>query len=260
MNAPRRFAKWLSKNQHVDRRFGHVYRYHSRSDTHSIALCEEIVRDLLEHCPVLRNQALRGEVAYGINYEFTFPSGKKKTLDLAIGTAQSPLPPAEGAAMRQGPIASLLIACEAKTVMTEHGKSKPRVYDELSSSHEIVHQGSANAIAAGITVVNIAKTFASPLRQFEGKPLQITKHNQPDAAAGMVKHLRALPIRDEVGKVGFDAYTSIVVDCDNVHSVKLWTATPAPRPGDRDHYETFLKRIIRFYAERFSTLPLPRST
>ena len=104
----------------MDRRFGHVYRYHSRSDAHSVALCQEIVRDILEHCPVLRNQALRGDVACGINYEFTFPSGKKKTLDLAIGTAESPLPPAGGAAIRQGPIASLLIACEAKTVMTEH--------------------------------------------------------------------------------------------------------------------------------------------
>jgi hypothetical protein len=49
--------------------------------------------------------------------------------------------------------------------MTEHGKSQPRVYDELSSSHEIVHQGRQDAIAAGITVVNVAPRFISPLRQ-----------------------------------------------------------------------------------------------
>jgi hypothetical protein len=96
------------------------------------------------------------------------------------------------AAMLKGAIKGVLIACEAKTVMTEHGKSKPRVYDELSSSHEIVHQGRQDAIAAGITVVNIAKTFVSPLRQESGGGLHASEHKQPEAAGGMITHLRGL--------------------------------------------------------------------
>jgi hypothetical protein len=256
VSAPQRFAAWLDKHQHVDRRFGHVYRYHSRSDAHSIALCEEIIVDLLKSCQPLREQAALGLVVYGINYEYRFSSGKRKTLDLAIGTAVDPLPPAGGAAIRQAAIHDLLISCEAKTVMTEHGKSKPRVYDELSSSHEIVHQGRPEAIATGVTVVNIAKCFVSPLRQKEGNALHVSEHKQPSAAAGMVKHLHALPVRDAVGTVGFDAYASIVIDCENLpkRPVSLCTAPPAPQPGDHDHYDTFVERVSRFYAERFSKL------
>lgn len=259
VDGPSRFVKWMSAHQHKDRRFGHVYRYHSRSDAHSIALCEEIVRDLLETSEVLREHAARGVVFYDINCRFTWPaSGKTKTLDLAIGPAVDPLPPATGARIRQGVIKEVLIACEAKTVMTEHGKSKPRVYDELSSSHEIVHQGQQDAIAAGITVVNIAESFVSPLRQQPGAGIQVSEHKQPEAAAGMVTHLRGLPIRDNVGKVGFDAYTSVVVNCDNIHAVHLWTDPPAPQPGDADHYDTFIARISRFYDSRFSRLVFRR--
>src|SRR5438874_13047971 len=78
-------------------------------------------------------------------------------------------------------LAKVLFSCEAKSVMTEHSKSRPRVYDELSSSHEIVHQGSQEAIAAGITVVNIAQTFISPLRQRIAESPYISQHNQPQA-------------------------------------------------------------------------------
>jgi hypothetical protein len=255
IDAPARFVKWMNDHQHKDRRTGHIYRYHSRSDAHSIALCEEIVRDLVDSSRVLRRQASLGIVFYDINCRYTWLlSGKTKTLDLAVGLAKDPLPPAGGALIRQGAVADVLIACEAKTVMTEHGKSKPRVYDELSSSHEIVHQGRPDAIAAGITLINVAKTFVSPLRQQPGQGMYISEHKQPNAAAGMVSHLRGLPIRDDVGRVGFDAYSSVVVECDNITKVRLWSDPPAPQPGDKDHYATFIARICRFYDERFSEL------
>jgi hypothetical protein len=138
--------------------------------------------------------------------------------------------------------------------MTEHGKSQPRIFDELGSSHEIVHQGDREAIAAGITVVNIASTFVSPLRQ-KGRKLHVSKHKQPHAAERMINHLRGLPIRDVIDAVGFDAYATIVVDCDNQGPVSLWTDPPAPQPGDRDHYDTFVMRIAEAYATRFGQLP-----
>src|SRR5574337_528264 len=257
MPAPQRFVEWMSTHEHVDRRFGHIYRYHSRSDAHSVALCNEIVKDLIQVCPVLRAQAERGEIVFGVNVHFTWPSTcKTKTLDLAAGLPSTP-PPAFS--LHQPTVrvelAEVLFSCEAKNVMTEHGKSQPRIYDELSSSHEIVHQGRPDAIATGITVVNIAKTFASPLRQTSRKSLHISRHKQPDVTARMIRHLRVLPIRVGVGQVGFDAYATIVVDCDNQGEVRLWTLPPAPQPSDPDHYDTFLQRISRLYAERFSVLP-----
>src|SRR5439155_20449494 len=85
--APRKFVRWLAKNEHRDPRYGYVYRYHPRSDAHSIALCRYILEDLLSQCAPLREHAASGHVVYGINYAHRWPqSGKAKTLDLAIGT------------------------------------------------------------------------------------------------------------------------------------------------------------------------------
>jgi hypothetical protein len=142
-----------------------------------------------------------------------------------------------------------LISCESKAAMTEHVKAKPRIFDELSSSHEIVHQGDPKAIAAGITVVNIAKTFVSPTRQ-RGDSLIVTNHRQPDVTRQMVEHLRGLPIRTNRPGVGFDAYATVVIECDNQKMATLWTDPPAPQPGDRDHYDTFLAALSRACEKR----------
>ena len=254
MNAPESFVAWLAKHRHVDRKYRHTYKYHPRSDAHSIALCTFIVEDLLKECDILGEQAARGEVAYGVNVEHVWPNGKRKTIDIALGQpkasdlADSKVP----GIGRANSFERVFVSGEAKTVMTEHKKSQPRIFDELSSSHEIVHQGTQEAIAAGITVLNIADSFVSPLRQKSRKNLVVTKHRQPDVAASMVNHLRGLPIRNSIGQVGFDAYCTVVVECDNQATAKLWTDAPAPQPGDRDHYDTFVRRIARFYAERFA--------
>ncbi len=253
LTAPRKFVRWLAKNEHCDRNYGYVYRYHPRSDAHSVALCRFILEDLLKHCPLLREQALGGRVVYGINYVHRWlQSGKTKTLDLAVGAGTADMSlasPVRG--ICRGIIERVLISCESKTVMTEHSKSQPRIYDELSSSHEIVHQGDREAIAAGIAVVNIAETFVSPLRQ-RGVELHVSHHKQPQAAARMVTHLRGLPVRTGGNDVGFDGYATIVVDCDNQGPAKLWTKPPAPQRGDPDEYQAFLERISRAYADRFT--------
>ena len=83
MLAPEKSAVWMMGNSHSDRKLGHVYRYHSRSDVHSIVLCTYVRDDLLYVCPLLREQAVRREAMYGINYASVFPTTReKKTLDL----------------------------------------------------------------------------------------------------------------------------------------------------------------------------------
>jgi hypothetical protein len=71
----------------------------------------------------------------------------------------------------------------------------------------------------------------------------------------MVQHLRGLQIRERVGDVGFDAYCTLLIETDNVHYVRLWSASPAPQSGERDHYDTFIQRIVDFYEERFLKVP-----
>lgn len=257
MQADERFVAWLAGRREADK-FGHVYQYHPRSDVHSKVLCRLIVADLLVACPAFAAQARASCVAYGINVGYHWPSGKHKTIDLAIGrpigvvTLGAVMPGI--AEVRQ--IGEVLVSCEAKTVMTEHGKSQPRIFDELSSSHEIVHRGNDRAIAAGITVVNIAQTFVSPTRnQTTAEPLVVSPHNQPHVTARMVQHLRGLRVREEIGETGFDAYCTFVVDCDNQGHAALWTDPPAPQPGDSDHYDTFLGCLARLYCGRFGRNP-----
>jgi len=255
MNAPLKFAEWMNSYQHVDPKFRHTYHYHPRSDAHSKQLCELIMQDLLEACPVLKQQGNAGKIAYGINVKYIWPTSKKgKTIDLAVGKPGTSVL-LIGKINKVGSFSDVYISCEAKAVMTEHKKSQPRIFDELSSSHEIVHQGRQEAIAAGIAVVNIASTFVSPLRNQSSKtPLKVTTHKQPDVTESMLNNLRGLPIRDQANKVGFDAYCTLIVDCDNQTGCTLYTDAPAPQPGDSDHYDTFLSRIARFYTERFGAL------
>ena len=250
---PEKFAAWLSAHVHTNG-LGYAYHYHPRSDAHSIALCTFLWEDLLTACPVLRSQAESGAVVCGINVKFTWPgSGKSKTLDLAIGPPHIALPRGGVEPTVKAQLADVFLSCEAKSVMTEHSKSQPRVFDELSSSHEIVHQGSQKALATGITVVNISSTFISPLRQKPSESLHVSPHRQPDAAGRMVEHLRGLPIREAEGQVGFDAYATVVLSCSNRpdEPVTIWTDPPAPQPGDQNHYETFLERVSRSYSEHF---------
>jgi hypothetical protein len=259
----------MAAHEHRDRKYGFIYRYHPRSDAHSKALCRLVLEDLIANSPALRARAEANEIVYGINCVYTFPVKKKrKTLDLVIATGRPEdgaerfggvIAPAAvlgtekvgGRAVKRLAIDRVLLSCESKATMTEHVKSKPRLFDELSSSHEIVHQGDPEAIAAGITVVNIASTFVSPTRQTGGN-LVVTQHRQPDVTRQVVEHLRELPIRTAESGTGFDAFATFVVDCDNQHTASLWTAPPAPQPGDRDHYDTFLAALLRACEKRFA--------
>ncbi len=227
-------------------------------------LCEFIVRDIYDACPVLQEQSKRGEAAYTLDKRFVWKrTGKPKKSDLAIGHPEGDIeletpygiPKAEA-------LRSVLISLEAKATMTEHNKSKPRLTDELTSSYEIVNRGYPKAIAAGLEVLNIAVRYVSPTRQQGTEEPIITKHNQPYAATDVINHLRRdLVIRNDITEIGFDAMAIVVVNVENLPleiepnpKVEIWTNPPAPQPNEPLHYETFVSRIARLYAERFSNL------
>ncbi len=253
--APYEFVKWLTQNVQTDQA-GREYRYHPRSPSHSKALCSFVIRDLVEHCRALADDAAAGRITYAIEHLMVHPldAANRKTIDLAIGTPSNGTAPPKDALVSAGDVDEVRIAVEAKSCMTEHSKSKPRLYDELNSSHTIVHAAFPNAIATGVVVVNIADKFASPLRQDQNSkksPVHFTEHDVPRCAADMIGHLRNLRLASSVDEYGFDALTIIVVECDNVGPAKLWTQPPAPQPGDPLHYETYLRTICEAYESRF---------
>jgi hypothetical protein len=255
-----------------------LWQYHSRSDHHSQVACWGILFDLLLHCHLLRQHAEQGRIVFGVNRVLRdFKTGKKKKLDLVIATPTAKrekkpqtfvslgekqhirldaaersflasLPPLE-----QQPVGLVHLALEAKACMTEHGKAGPRLFDELNSSHEVVHGSSDLAIAAGFAMINIAPTFISPGRNKSWKkPTSITKHDQPRVTESAIANLLDIPRRTRTGVPGFDALAILLVHAANDGSpVSVVTEPPAPQPGDPTEYSAMIARVAHLYESRF---------
>ncbi|MDP1533313.1 MAG: hypothetical protein Q8N44_04965 [Rubrivivax sp.] len=272
--------------------FGNSWQYHSRSDRHSKVACWGLTFDLLSHCALLRKHIQAGKVALGINHELRdFRNSKKKNLDLVLcrateqpvkagsrsgarsATDFASLAGAYGidltakerialASMPMLPIAgvsSVLVATEAKAAMTAFLKARPRLKDELTSSHQTIHGDTQDAIAAGLVIVNAASTFVSPdknkhdLGQVRAV---VSEHRQPNDAEKVIAGLRDLQRRATVSDSGFDAIGVVVIDCANDGSpIKHVTRhPPAPSAADDFDYARFVHRLAQLYATRFKEL------
>lgn len=256
---------------------GDLWQYHSRSDLHSKVACWAVTFDLLRHSRLLREHVEQGKVVFGINHEMRdFQTGRKKDLDLVIARPAEPVSqdartlvdladdyfvvltsPQRDALIRlptlyEAPVGAVLIALEAKAAMTEHSKARPRLYDELNSSHLTVHGASARALAVGLVIVNAATSFISPDRnKTPGASRVVTTHRQPDAARTVVEKVREIPRRSGNG-VGYDGLGIVVVKCANDGTpVVLSSEPPAPQPGDIFYYDNMITRVANEYDARF---------
>ncbi len=146
--------------------------------------------DLLQECDLLRTHVAARKVAIGVNHEMKdFARNRAKNLDLLVcraagaagGVRKSQtfadlavpntivLSDHERRRLWELPTAPLaqpatvLVALEAKACMTEFGKARPRLYDELNSSHLTIHGDTDGAIAAGFALINSAETVVSPI-------------------------------------------------------------------------------------------------
>jgi hypothetical protein len=160
--------------------------------------------------------------------------------------------------LQQRPVGSVLMALEAKAAMTEFGKARPRLYDELASSHVVVHGDTDSAIAVGFAMVNCAELFISPTKnpcRRWGAPMLTSKHIQPKELKLTVERVRALPRREALGRPGFDAIAAQAVRCtnDGVTPVTLVNdpRDGAPPPQDVLNYSTMINRIVGIYQSRF---------
>lgn len=270
-------------------RHGNSWQYHSRSDRHSKIACWGVVFDLMRSCPLLRDHAESGRVGVGINHEMRdFRNQKKKNLDLVIclGAPQTvqggskagrahatdfaglarvydiQLLPAEQAALSALPrlalsgVSSVLVATEAKAAMTAHQKARPRLHDELTSSHQTIHGDNNDAIAAGIVMINSAATFISSDSNdwdLSRTPPRVTTH-KPNAATLVLEGLLKLQYRSKSSDDGFDALGVIVVDCKNDGSpiTCVTTTPPAPDSASDFDYARFIRRLAQLYATRFA--------
>jgi hypothetical protein len=88
----------------------------------------------------------------------------------------------------EGAVGAVHLALEAKACMTAFSKSYPRLYDELNSSHAVIHGASNRALAVGLAIINVADEFVSPVGVRN-------RHNQPRDALGAIAKIEQLPRR-----------------------------------------------------------------
>lgn len=261
---------------------GDVWQYNSRSDHHSKVACWAVLFDLLRESAVLANQAAAGDVVLGINFSITnFQSGRKKNLDLVVakpekeraGKRQSfrglvdkydiVLDDTQRAELESLPdidvgefgANAVRIALEAKACMTEHGKAGPRLFDELNSSHQIVHAASEGALAVGFAMINAAPTFVSSVlnpRMSYDQAQWTSTNPQPKAAIGAAKRIQDLPRRSGSTGVGYDGLAMVLIDMVNDGTpATLVSDPPAPKAGDALHYDAMIHRVANEYDARF---------
>jgi hypothetical protein len=257
------------------------WQYHSRSDLHSKVACWGVLFDMLRTSALLRAHAEAGKVVFGVNFEMRdFSTGRKKNLDLVVARSSS----SPGAAKSLGDLANqwslvltqsqraelddlpdlvegsvtgsgVLVALEAKAAMTAHSKARPRLYDELNSSHLTVHGASAQALAVGLVMINAAETFVSPELQTGAGRDVLSSHKQPADAAKVLEKVAEIPRRSSEGVHGFDGLGIVLVKAVNDGSpVQLLASPPAPQPGDIFYYDDMVSRVSNEYDTKFAAI------
>lgn len=283
MYGPEIVARTLSKTN-VQDKFGNSWPYHPRSDHHSKLSCWVVLFDLMTECALLRTHAEEAKVGFGINHEIVdFKQNREKYFDFVLCTPRTTglkapsirfgdlaeeyaidLNAEERRALKSlpdllnTPVGSVHVAFEAKACMTEHLKARPRLYDELNSSHLTIHGAADVAIAAAFVMVNAADQFISPERNKKklrrSKPI-ISTHSQPRVTERVIEKVHEIARRSAPGETGFDAIGIVVIDSRNDGSqVTIVNGEPAPLPGDIYHYESMIRRIAQTYEARFSRI------
>ena len=281
-------ARTMSKARQLKPSHPCPWQYHPRSDHHSKVACWGILFDLLASSSLLREHAAEGRIAFGINHKMVdHTNARPKVLDLVICRPEitnsddkkkkslrsfadqagrfdlsldeedrsllASLPP-----LFQRPVGSVLMALEAKAAMTEFAKARPRLYDELASSHIVVHGDTDSAIAVGLAMINGSDTFISPTKNpcfAWGAPMMPSKHRQPEQLKLTIAKVHSLPRRETTGRPGFDAISAVAVHCVNDGKTPV-TIIEDPKQGavplqDVLHYGTMINRIVGIYHNRF---------
>lgn len=246
-----RIIDWL--NQEREWAYERNVPYHPRSDTHGGAQCRYFVDDLVAESNAIREAAVNGELVFQEDFEVG-EGGLSWNTDLVIGPPADTVqvPPTSGRVMARGDPAKIYMAADAKSIMTEHQKARRNRQRDINSFADIMHHHHEQALTAGIMLVNIAETFDSPLRDAD----DITEHVHIERIVGEIIEMFDSINRSE-GEISanLDGAGLIVVDHSNliedIGSTRLETEMPAPQPGDRVHYRTFVEQMVDWIETRF---------
>ena len=281
MHGPEILARYLEAPNKKPDSHGNIWQYNSRSDRHSTVGCWGIAFDLMLTSSLLRKHVEDGKVVVGVNHTLTdFSTRRPKALDLVFARPNGqispkaptfaslaekweiPLTDLEQGALDELPtlyvsgVGAVLIALEAKAAMTKHSGAKPRLHDELNSSHLTIHGASKQALAIGYVQINAATEFISSVTNnypLDTYPVRVSKHKQPAATLGIIKTVQEIPRRSSNSDTGFDGLGITVLDFKNDGGpVRIVEGPPAPAPGDVFHYGSMIVRMANEYDATFA--------
>lgn len=246
-----RIVDWL--NQEREWSYPRNVPYHPRSDTHGGAQCRYFVDDLLYESDAIREAAAAGDLVFQEDYEVG-EGGLSWNTDLVIGPPEGSVQvPLDGdREMAQGDPAEIYLAGDAKSIMTEHQKARRNRQRDINSFADIMHHHHGKALTAGILLVNVAEQFDSPLRDLD----DITDHVHINRIVKEIIEMFDSINRSE-GEISanLDGAGVVVVGHSNlvedIADTELVTDPPAPQPGDRTHYRTFVRQMADWMESRF---------
>ena len=279
MYGPSILANYLETPSAPDA-YGNRWQYNSQSDRHSKVGCWGVALDLLSSSGLLQEHAASGKVVLGVNHSMRdFGTSREKKLDLVIARPAGPVPrnaytfrelaeryeipltPPQVSLLYDlpdiavGDVGAVLVALEAKAAMTAHQKARPRLYDELNSSHLCVHGASNQALAIAYVQVNASELFVSSVSNrfsLRDYPVRTSLHKQPQAVQGILEKVAELPRRTGTSGNGFDGIGVTVLDFENNGGpVDLIYGPPAPGRGHPFNYEGMIVRMGHEYDSRF---------
>ncbi len=270
MEGPKILAQTLTVPAATRTKKSVKWQYHSRGARHSIASCWGILFDLLDKSALLRRHVQEGKVVFGLDHEMQdFAASRTKNLDLVIAkpnesgwTAKraprkfSELPDLYDMVLTddqlelmatlpdpmEGAVGAVHLAVESKACMTAFSKSYPRFYDELNSSHAVIHGASNRALAVGLAIINTADEFDSPVGGWN-------HHNQPAEALGAIAKVEQLPRRSGDEGVGYDGLGIVLVDL--VNDGRPVVLPDHPKVPVNYEYDRMILRIAGEYDVRF---------
>ena len=245
-----RIVDWL--NQPREWAYEKNVPYHPRSNRHGSAQCEFFIDDLLAESDSIASAAAAGELVYQEDYDVGDPRGLGWNVDLVLGPPSGETRrPIDGEIAQRTP-GKVWLACDAKSIMTEHQKARRNRQRDINSFADIMHTHHEEALSCGILLLNIADTFDSPTRE----PDDITEHSNIER---IIREIIGLfnSINRSGGEISanLDGLGAVVIEhtnlVDHIGDTRLVTEPPAPQLGDRTHYRTYVQQMADLIQERF---------
>jgi hypothetical protein len=230
--APQRYVDWINAN----------IGFNPRGQQHSNELSKYMLDDLVRKSSALSADLASERVVAEYNKRVEAPHSGRN-VDFVIRDNEAP-----------GPLDSIRIAIEHKTLMTAHGKARLNRQGDIIAAATHNHNHGKSTIVGATMIVNMSQLYRNP-DAFAREIIrtQISEEKWTAYIADTLACFTGLSMRSDIQgeKDEPEAVAIILVHYDGENPARLVMAPPAPQPGEQGHIGVLYQRILHFYEERF---------